>query len=202
MVTFLFECQQSRSPKMAEPWLHRMQGIIRYRALKNASEPNTTHRGCDLSAGFGFDCIQFKTEISLNCIVLALSMTWVFSLELWISKYNFKVYFEFLHKLRLPHSCRNISITTNIFSSHKALFKTKSNIDWVKLCKKNWKYSLILIVSVYKMLAMKFVWMQSFNFKKAISSIVISITKLKTQYIMWDVVEVTQDKFSYYLKYI
>ncbi len=52
------------------------------------------------------------------------------------------------------------------------------------------------------MLAMKFVWMQSFNLKKAISSIVISITKLKTQYIMWDGVEVTQDKFSYYLKYI
>lgn len=71
-----------------------MQGTTRYRALKNASEPNTTHRGCDLSAGFSFD-IQFKTEISLNFIVLALSVTRVFSLELLISKYNIKVYKPF-----------------------------------------------------------------------------------------------------------
>lgn len=140
MVTFLCECQQSRSPKMAEPWLHRMQGIIRYRALKNASEPNTTHRGCDLSAGFGFDSIQFKTEISLNFIVLALSLTRVFSLELWISKYDFKVYKPFQSLLAqitiIPHLWQHFHHNT-YFSSNKALFKTKFNINLAKLCKKN-----------------------------------------------------------------
>lgn len=71
MVTVLCECQQSRLPKMAEPRMHRIQGIIaeyeiKNKALKNASEPKTTHRGCDLTVGFGFDSIRFKTEISLN----------------------------------------------------------------------------------------------------------------------------------------
>lgn len=71
MVTVLCECQQSRLPKMAEPRLHRIQETIveyeiKYKALKNASEPNTTHKVCDLTAEFGFDSIRFKTEISLN----------------------------------------------------------------------------------------------------------------------------------------